>query len=432
MGLVSGFGFDKYLFAKIPGRNREEGFSIFTSVLFFELFTGLLILGAITPIGILLIKKYAIDVSVKVLYLSILLLFFTVLVKEILRFHGLRKRLEAKSVMGLLQSRLWVVWLWVWWYIGMSISLERVLFFQLISMIFVFTISFLMLKKRKETLGSNNLVNKKFIKSGLLFGAPLLVIGLGDHLLNSADRYIIGVFLSTTDVGLYSLAYGLIKIAYGLVASVIWVFSPYFAETYNLGKTNQQYFRKSRNIFNISLKICLAISFFICLIVVQYRHLFIILVSSSSYLQASSVVAILSIFPILLILIYLFSQVLMLEEEKNVLIKGYIIASALNIGLNFLLIPNYGIDGAAFTTLVSYLLLSLYFFKKIIKYKVIKVQLQTFVKLAIILFFSSLPFYFSPFLIEKKIISLGVSSVMYVFGLFLFGVFEKNDFMVKY
>lgn len=122
----------------------------------------------------------------------------------------------------------------------------------------------------------------------------------------------------------------------------------------------------------------------------------------------------------------------MLEEEKNVLIKGYIIASALNIGLNFLLIPNYGIDGAAFTTLVSYLLLSLYFFKKIIKYKVIKVQLQTFVKLAIILFFSSLPFYFSPFLIEKKIISLGVSSVMYVFGLFLFGVFEKNDFMVKY
>ena len=49
------------------------------------------------------------------------------------------------------------------------------------------------------------------------------------------------------------------------------------------------------------------------------------------------------------------------DKLKNIAI-GVIIASILNIGLNFIFIPLYGYQWAAITTLVAYLFLLLYFY----------------------------------------------------------------------
>jgi O-antigen/teichoic acid export membrane protein len=51
------------------------------------------------------------------------------------------------------------------------------------------------------------------------------------------------------------------------------------------------------------------------------------------------------------------------DKLRNIAI-GVIIASVLNIGLNFILIPLYGYKWAAITTLVAYLFLVLYFYSK--------------------------------------------------------------------
>jgi O-antigen/teichoic acid export membrane protein len=72
--------------------------------------------------------------------------------------------------------------------------------------------------------------------------------------------------------------------------------------------------------------------------------------------------------PFIFISAYLYGLFLFIEVKfkfadklKNIAL-GVIIASVLNIGLNFIFIPLYGYQWAAFTTLVAYLFLLLYFY----------------------------------------------------------------------
>jgi len=426
--VILGCGFDKYLFVKIPGEENTKGFSYFTSVFIFEFIITSLVVILLIFFGNLFIKHFNFSISYQSIIIIGLFLFVGVLTTESLRFHGLRKRLEFKSIMGLLQAKLWILPLMFFWMIVKNLTFNQILLIRFYPSIFILFISLWMMKKQGETIGDNKIIDKEVIIEGLAFGIPLITINVGNILLATADRYIIALFYSSKSVGYYSLVYGLANIAYALTASIIWVFSPYFAEAYNRGKKNIEEFYKAKYIFNYSLRFCLIISLFVCTLFIFLRIPFIQIISSKEYLVAATTLAILSPFPILMILAYLFSQILVLEKQKNILLWGNIYAPLLNIVLNFILIPKFWINGAAISTVVSYFLICIYFLLKIKMYNVIKISKFYFIKLGVSLFIATIPMYLlNPTSIVKLLYTVIISGVIYLVSLIILKIITKND-----
>lgn len=421
-------GFHSYLITKVPGEEKTKGFSYFTSIFIFETIVLIIFNALVIGIGLPLIRYYNFNISAGIIILSCFILMFGLLFAETLRFHSLRKRLEFTAIMHLFRQKLWILPLFFFWWSIRKITLDQLLLIRLLPLILALFISLWLMKKKGETVGNNKLFDKKIIRKGFVFGAPLIIVGFGDNLLISADRYIIAFLLSTTAVGHYFLAYALINIAHGLAYSIAGVSYYHFAEAYNLGKADNFQFSRAKDIFNCSLKLSLIFGLFLCAVFAFLRSPLIKLFSTEEYLVAAKTMLILSPFPVLLILSSFLQGVLVLEKQRKILVKGYIFAPLLNVILNFILIPKFGINGAAIATVISYLFIFLFFLSKIRKYHIIKFSKSQFSKLGICLLLAVFPIYLlEPDSITELLYSGITSVIIYFLSLIILKVVTKKD-----
>lgn len=434
IGTVSIFldlGFHKYLSTKIPGEEKTKGFSYFTSTFIFETIVLVLFNALVIGIGLPLIRYYNPNISAEIIILSALFLMFNLLVVESLRFHSFRKRLEFSSIMGLFTGKFWVLLLFPFLWFIQKITLDQLLLIRLLPLILALFISLWQMKRKGERVDNNKLFDKNIIVEGLIFGTPLIILGFGNNLLISADRYIIAFFHSTTAVGHYSLVYALVNMGYTFSSTIVGVFFFHFAEAYNLGKQDELQFLKFRYFFNCSLKLSLIVGLFLCAVFALLRSPLIQLFSTKEYLIAAKAMLILSPFPVLLTLAFLFQLVLLLEKQKGVLIKAYIFAPLLNVILNFILIPKFGINGAAIATVISYLFISLFFLFKIRKYHIIKFSKSRFSKLGICLLLAVFPIYLlEPDSVTELLYSGITSVIIYFLSLIILKVVTKEDWEI--
>lgn len=422
------FGFHKYLSTKIPAGEKTKGFSYFTSTFIFETIVLIILSILVIVLGPSLIRYYNFNISSKIIILSTFILMFIILVTETLRFHSFRKRLEFASFMSLFSGKFWILPFFILWCAIQKITLTQVLFLRLVNFILTLFICLWFMGKKGEKIGGNKYFDKEILKEGLIFGTPLIILSLGTNLLASADKYIITYYLSTAAVGYYSLVYTLMNIGYIMSSSIVGIGYYHFAEAYNYGKNDKLKFIESQNIFNCSLKLSLIVGLFICITFALLRSQAIQLMSSKEYLVASKTMLILSPLPVLLTIIYLSQLLLILEKQKRILIGTYIITPILNIILNFILVPRFGINGAAVSTVVSYILICIYFLLKIKIYNVVDISKFYFIKLGVSLFVATIPMYLlNPISIIKLLYTVIISGVIYLVSLIALKIITKND-----
>jgi O-antigen/teichoic acid export membrane protein len=125
---------------------------------------------------------------------------------------------------------------------------------------------------------------------------------------------------------------------------------------------------------------------------------------------------------------YLFSQnsallnVMVYQEKKTkVIMYITIICAALNIGLNFILIPMYGIIGAAFSTLICYFVLFLLTYNYAKKYYFIPFNWIQLAPIAMTLILISIIFYYIQ--IPNLFLSLSIKTL--ISAIVLIGFFFK-------
>lgn len=424
-------GFHNYLVTKVPGEEKTKGFSYFTSTFIFKLIVVSVVVILATTISIPLVKYFNWNISSQIIIFSALILLLNTLRAESLRFHGLRKRLEFTLIMHLFAESLWILQLFLLWWFVRKITLDQVLLMRLLPVFLVLFVSFWVMKKKEEGVGKYKLFDKKIVRESLVFGAPLVILGFGYYLLISADRYIIAFLLSTADVGYYSLVYSLVNIVYGLTSSISGVSFYHFAEAYNLGKNNNSQFLRAKDIFNCSLRLSLIIGLFLCIIFTFLRLPLIQILSTKEYLVAAKTMLFLSPSPVLLILTSLLQQVLVLEKQRRILIKAYILAPLLNVILNFALIPQFGINGAAVATVASYLFIFLFFLVKVKKYHILEFAKFQFLKLGVCLLVAITPIYFlNPTFLLELFYSGLLSAVIYFLTLSGLKVITKKDWNI--
>lgn len=225
-------------------------------------------------------------------------------------------------------------------YFALMMFLEYSLFFYLIS--------------RNENLNLN-IPDKKIIKkitsSLLKEGLPLMLAAITTTLYLKIDQIFIAFFLDNKNVGVYASS---VRISEFLYAIPVIISSVYFPKIMKVFKADLD--KLLYQMFGITIAISLIC---ICLITLFSEEI-IFYVYGDDYLEASKVLNI-HVWSILMIsLLVTSSKCILKVNRQDIIFKREILGLTANVLLNFILIPKYGVYGAAFATLASYAISSFF------------------------------------------------------------------------
>jgi O-antigen/teichoic acid export membrane protein len=198
------------------------------------------------------------------------------------------------------------------------------------------------------------IVTPKFkrVNEYLNFGLPTVPGNISSWVVNSSDRYVIGIFLGTAAVGYYSPGYSLGGIVGMFFAPLAFILPAILSKSYD--ENNME---EVRNILKYSLKYFLTIAIPAAFGLSILSESILLVLSTPEIASEGYMITPFIAFSTLLLGAYgVISQVIILEKKTKITGKIWILAAILNLGLNFVFIPYIGIIGAAITTLVSFLI----------------------------------------------------------------------------
>lgn len=199
-------------------------------------------------------------------------------------------------------------------------------------------------KKQPNFIGK---FDKGLVRQLLKSSIPMTLSAVSFMLYGKIDQFMINALLGSKQLGLYSAA---IKLYEG------WLMFPYILVISLLPllvkqKHKSSYAFEKSFIRLVALILWGAISVFI--ITYFFNEELILLTFGSDYTESSSVVVILFLAAVFTLMGTLTARYLNVEKLEKKLIKITIIALCINVFFNWYLIPRFGIDGAAYATLIS-------------------------------------------------------------------------------
>jgi PST family polysaccharide transporter len=176
---------------------------------------------------------------------------------------------------------------------------------------------------------------------------PLIVAGLAVSLYMKIDQVMIAHFLGDHSVGLYSAATRLTEATYFLPGMLVASTLPAIV---SLRRSNERQFReRMQRLFDVIVASAVALALPLSLLsAFIVRALY-----GEPYAESSGVLAIHAWASVFVYLGMASSSYLLAEDLTIVSLYRTLLGAVVNIGLNLLFIPRYGIQGAAWATLLS-------------------------------------------------------------------------------
>ena len=190
--------------------------------------------------------------------------------------------------------------------------------------------------------------NKKFIKYSIGYGVPLIPHTLSGLILLLSDRIIINQISGSYETGLYSFAFNVGMIMSVVVTSFNNAWIPIFYK--DLKEKAYSKIQKSAEKY---VKIIFAITLFLIL----FSKEIVIIMADDKYYDALKIVPLILLGFTMVYLYTLYANYAFYRKRTGLISLFTFIAGVINIGLNYLLIPEYGYVAAAWTTLFSYFIL---------------------------------------------------------------------------
>lgn len=189
-----------------------------------------------------------------------------------------------------------------------------------------------------------------YVTFTLKYSIAIIPHAVSRFLLTNVDLLMISYFIGTAAAGVYSMGYTIGNLGYNALAQVMGSWS-----TWVYRRLDEGSFASVRNRSVLILFAGLLVSLALMLISPELVRIFL----PSQYEEAIYVLMPLAAANFLQF-VYLFIYDVCYHNKKTTLIAAAsIISAALNFVLNLFLIPSYGFIAAAYTTLVSYLVLVL-------------------------------------------------------------------------
>tara|TARA_R110000850_G_scaffold271031_2_gene404829 strand:+ start:225420 stop:226727 length:1308 start_codon:yes stop_codon:yes gene_type:complete len=176
---------------------------------------------------------------------------------------------------------------------------------------------------------------------------PMMVSGASLILLGGLDTFILGIYDSEENIGVYNISLKLATVTLISLQAINSILMPKVAESFKTGDTKR---------FNKVISFSTNLNFLITIIVVIFILIFRIQILSlfgEEFLKGESILILLCIAQIINSFSGSVGVILQMTGNQIVFQNIILIALLINICLNFLLIPIYGSYGAALTTLIS-------------------------------------------------------------------------------
>lgn len=189
------------------------------------------------------------------------------------------------------------------------------------------------------------------IKSYLPFSLPLLPYSLCQWIVNSSDLYVIGYFIGTNAVGIYSVAYGLgtlVTFSFGALPVVL---LPAITNLYENNKIQEV---KTHLKYSLKFFLIFAIPSLFGLSILSKSLLRTL--TTSEFIAGYVIVPIVGLGMIFFVCNYIFIQILIILKETKTVALIYGLSASINMVMNIILVPMIGILGAAIATLMAFLI----------------------------------------------------------------------------
>ncbi len=236
---------------------------------------------------------------------------------------------------------------------------------------------------------ATELFNKKTFSSLVGFTWPFVFHGVASNLLANSDKFILANCMSMYDVGLYSLVYSISSMMLLVYIGISAYLEPIIYKENDNNLREKLLFKYKILSIGIGIIAYLFINLLSIFVLPQ--------IYDKSFFKVINYIPILSI-TYLLYPYYLQSSYIMIYNKKSLNIAIIsIISASINICLNIMLIPIYGVYGAVIITFVSYLIQSFLFvfISNQFKFTFQLIELLILVVIISLLIYWSVPFYYS-------------------------------------
>ena len=268
----------------------------------------------------------------------------------------------------------------------------------------------------------------KNTKKYLNFGIPTVPSNFSNWIVNSSDRYIIGILLGTASVGYYSPGYTLGNAINMLFAPLSILLPATLSKSYdenNLKEVNI-FLSYSFKYLMIAIPVTFGISFL-------SKPILTILSTQEIASQGYLITPFTALSSLLFGAYGIIAEILFLEKRTLISGKIWIIAATLNFILNFVFIPYFGIIGAAITTLIAFavsLVLTICYSFNSLKFDVNLKFISKSVVSSILM--SYIIYLLKPEGLISILLTVGICASVYFIVLFFLKGFNKNELKLLY
>lgn len=265
-------------------------------------------------------------------------------------------------------------------YFSLSWGISPLLIF--IAYIFIICKNYSYLLKRPR-------YDKSLIKEHFSYSFAMFASAIGMKIILKSDIVMLTYFVSLSSLGFYSNAVSIVDIIVSLFASISILLMPLFSELW-AKKSISTITSILYTLYGLILYLVLPLA----LLAFLFPQYIIETIFGTEYLPGASVLGILALFVIFKIFLHFNLSFINGLGDGKKLIKIVFPIALLNIVLNFILIPQLGIMGAAYSTIASWILLFIF---------------------TLLLLVSRI----NHFLNVKKIFLIGFSALIYIFLILL-------------
>jgi O-antigen/teichoic acid export membrane protein len=193
--------------------------------------------------------------------------------------------------------------------------------------------------------------DKNLFAASLAFGVPMIAQELAGIALDSADRFLVRIYMGDTPLGLYSVAYGLAGYVNTLLYAPLGLaILPIYMRLWRTKGAQE-----TSDFLGVNLEVFVMAAAGACALAGVGSRDAVLLLASAKYRGADALIPMLVLGQLIYTSQIFLNAGLLIHKRTGIMAANLGFAALLNIGLNCVLLPRMGLQGAAIATLVSYL-----------------------------------------------------------------------------
>lgn len=273
------------------------------------------------------------------LMLYILMSSFRQICSQFTRAKGATKLFALDGMISTATNCLFTIIFLLGFHMGVTGALLAVILSDFLSILFLFWAASLYRYLRLRG------INRITWKSMLKFALPLIPTQIFWWIVSVSDQYLVAFMISDSANGIYAAAYK--------VPTILMVVATIFMDAWQISAVQENNAQRARfftKVFNAYQVIMLFAS--ACLI--PFSKLLTKILTSDAYYESWKYIPFLILATAFCNLVNFTGSVYMVEKRSVAALITTIMGAAINCGLNVILIPLWGIQGAAVATFISY------------------------------------------------------------------------------